>query len=163
MQCRWLSTRRCTALAYRCVFNSALWLAEMWNPTKAQDNLLGVKRRESEDIGQFWRSLHSCAPSTIRLQKVHRDVGHLARLPSSIVSVALRTSCLAWWRYHQARYVSKWDGLHPKRFNPSRWKSRLALYHGEIEYDDTSQNVGWMLAANDRESWGAGEALFLSR
>jgi hypothetical protein len=163
--CRCVSLRRRVHLAARAVLVSLLWLAETWHVTKAQDNLLGswgarlmarvagVRRNAGEEIGQFWRRLHRVGhnwmrflgggvPVRRRLQ-LHRFAGHCARLGSGLVRVALRTSCLAWWRFQQNRFHSKWHGLHPRRFYCWRWEAQFADIYGDSEVcDPYTEDVG---------------------
>jgi hypothetical protein len=184
--CPWLSLKRRVALAARAVLVSLLWLAETWTVSKVQDKFLNtwgarlmsrvarVRRNDGEDIGQFWRRLHRVghgwmrsqggAVSVRRRQQLHRFAGHLARVfDCSTVRAALRTRCLAWWRYRQHRYNSKWDGLHPKRFHCWRWEAQLVEHYGEAETDDAQVDVGWMRRALLRDAWREGEQVFATR
>ena len=74
---------------------------------------------------------------------------------------ALRTRCLSWWRFRQARYQSRHDGLHPKRFKVWRWESQLTEFYGEVEEKDLYENVGWMLQAQFRDPWKQSLVRFL--
>ena len=82
---------------------------------------------------------------------------------SGVVRESLRARCLAWWRFRQYRYHSKWDGLHPKRFNPRRWEAQLVQHYGEAEVQNPDNDAGWILAAQGREDWRAGEQTFAAR
>ena len=157
------------------VFASVLWLAETWLLTKQQRNHLDswgarlaartarIRRGSLEDIGQYWRRLHRTGRNLLermgakldgsRAKRVHTFAGHLARTPCSLLRAALRSRCLAWWRYRQARHRSKHEGLHPKRFKAWRWESQMTDFFGEAEAEDPFSNVGWMLQAQERKTW----------
>ena len=158
------------------VFSSSTWLSQTWTPTKQQQNHLnswgarmaartaGVRRSSLEDIGQFWRRMHRFGHNllqkwsagglaALRLTSLHSYAGHLARAGPTMAATALRTRSLAWWRFGQARYKSKQDGLHPRRFKTWRWEGQLEDRFGRAESADTWANVGWMLLAQDREGW----------
>ena len=95
-----------------------------------------------------------------RLLLLHRFAGHIARLNPGDMATALRTRCLSWWRYRQNRYKSKWDGLHPQRFKCWRWESQLTSHYGEAEGQDFFVDSGWMMLAQNRESWKDSEKVF---
>ena len=92
----------------------------------------------------------------LRRLQLHRFAGHLAVVPIGIVRETLRTRCLAWWRYRQKRYHSKFDDLHPKRFHVWRWAAQLVEHYREPETCDKEDNVGWMLKAESRLDWREG-------
>ena len=183
--CPWLSVARRATLAAKSVLISFLWLSETWTVSKAQQRRLEswgarlmarvarIRRNVGEEIGQYWRRLHRAGHLWMRtigggvgvrrLRRLHRFAGHLARTASGIVRTALRTRCLAWWRYHQSRYHSKWDGLHPKRFHPWRWEAQLVQHYGECETIDVELDVGWVLKAASRDVWRDGEQFFATR
>jgi len=157
------------------VFCSALWLAETWLLTRQQREHLNswgariaartglVQRKAWEDMGQYWRRLHRFGHKRLRqlgggldvrrATRLHSFAGHAARSCEKLMHTALRTRCISWWRYRQARYHSSHDGLHPKRFKCWRWESQLTCYYGEVESEDTAVNVGWMLQAQSRDGW----------
>ena len=85
--------------------------------------------------------------------RLHSFAGHVARSSHVLTQTALHTRCLAWWRFRQARYHSKFDGIHPKRFKTWRWESQLTCHYGKAESEDIWSNVGWMQAAQERDSW----------
>ena len=86
-----------------------------------------------------------------------RWAGHLAR-ETGILHMALRTRCLAWWRFYQHPIFP----LHPKRFGrPFRWEAALEKYYGAVDVDNpVEKNVGWMAIAQDRSTWKAQEEIF---
>ena len=108
--CRHVAPLRRARLIYTCVFASALWLAECWNPTKALLQRLnswgartlalayGVRKSADEDPVQFWRRLHRLGHDlygrlggsllTLRTANLHRWAGHLARAPDGILRAA---------------------------------------------------------------------------
>ena len=157
------------------VFLSALWLCEIWVLTKQQRRHLSswgarlasrsvlVRRGAAEEAGQYWRRLHRVGHELLRpsggtldrrrATRLHSFAGHTARTRVKIVHAALRTRPLSWWRFHQAMYLRKRGGLHPKRFKVWRWESQLTVFYAEIASDDTSGNVGWMAEAQDRDLW----------
>ena len=125
----------------------ALWLSERWNPTKATLKRLsswgartialayGSRKSYEEDAIQFWRRLHRTGHnlcnrlrgslSKVRAARLHQWAGHLARSQEGILRTALRTRCLAWWRFFQHPTLP----LHSKRFGrPSRWESQLSSF-----------------------------------
>ena len=166
------------------VFSSALWLSETWLLTKQQRLRLDswgaritarvarVARCSEDDVGQHWRHLHRTGHQLLlnlgggldwrRASRLHSFAGHCARSTSGLVPVALRTRRLAWWRYRQARYPGRNDGLHPKRFKVWRWESQLSGHYGEEECRDPTNNVGWMLLAQCRDTWRQSLRGFLS-
>ena len=183
LQCRHVSVRRRLLLLVATVFSSALWLAETWLLTKQQREHLeswGARlaarvcvmgRRVSEEIGQFWRRLHRRGHRLLRAvgggldgrraARMHSFAGHVARSTQELLSTTLHTRCLSWWRFQQARYQSRHDGIHPKRFKTWRWESQLTEYYGEVESEDAAENVGWMLLAQNRDTWKGSLEAFL--
>ena len=181
LQCKHASLRRRLELLVSTVFSSSLWLGETWLPTRHQQRHLDswgarlvarmacVKRNAGEELGQYWRRLHRFGHGLLqlnggslgvrRLTALHGYAGHLARSVGTIGS-ALRTRCLSWWRFHQANHSSKWDGLRPKRFKVWRWESQLVRHYGEATSELVSDNVGWMLQAQEREAWRSARAAF---
>jgi hypothetical protein len=180
--CRHVRRGRRLFLTVRTVIVSLLWLAATWTLTKSQQKRLEswaarlfarvgrVSRMSGEDLGQYWRRLHRQGHSFMRhcgggvrerrLQLLHRFAGHIARMREGVVVDALRTRCLAWWRYQQNRYHSKWDGVHPRRFHVWRWEAQLTNFYGEVETPNTQDDVGWILAAQDRDAWRCSETRF---
>ena len=87
---------------------------------------------------QFWNALHRRGHALIanlgytldglRLSRLHTFAGHLARTSVPDLSMLIRTRCLSWWRREQARYRSKFDGLHPERFKFWRWESQMTAF-----------------------------------
>ena len=175
LQSPFASVRRRLSLFVTVVGASALWLAETWHPTKSQREsfqswgarmcarVIRLRSKPSDEPGQHWRRLHRVGHSllhriggglnTRRLQRLHSFAGHAARASGGILSQALRTRNLAWWRFHQSRYENRRDGLHPKRFRAWRWEAQLVDVYGETENADTSSNSGWLERAQDRDAW----------
>ena len=85
--------------------------------------------------------------------RLHTFAGHLARSTVPDLSLLLRTRCLSWWRREQARYRSKFDGLHPKRFKCWRWESQITAFYGEPHLPDDGSDTGWMALATDKTFW----------
>ena len=182
-QCKDVSMHRRLTLLLATVFSSALWLAETWLPTRQQRkhfNSWGARmasrvglaqRKVVEEMGQYWRRLHRTGHRWLRsagggldwrrAARVHSYAGHIARTSCHLLEVALRTRCLAWWRYNQARYHSRHDGLHPRRFKAWRWESQLVEFYGDCESSDAFANAGWMLKAQSRDAWKASAQAFL--
>ena len=163
-------------LLFSTVFASALWMSETWLPTKQQREHLSswCARMASSVAGysssfatlsaaQFWRALHRRGHALIanmgntldglRLTRLHTFAGHLARSSVPYLSLLLRTRCVSWWRREQARYFSKFDGLHPKRFKCWRWESQITAFYGEPHLPDDGTNVGWMALVKDKTFW----------
>ena len=178
--------RRRVQLPARTVLVSLLWLAETWNVSKAQDSLfgswgarlmarvVGVRRNAGEEIRQFWCRLHRTGHSWMRIigggvpvrrrLQLHRFAGHCVCSGNGLVRLALRTRCLAWWRFQQNRFHSKWHGLHPRRFHCWRWEAQLVEHYGESEVlNPYIEDVGWMLTAAAREVWRAEEQILATR
>ena len=175
LQARHISVRHRLKLAFATVFTSALWLASTWNLTKEQTSHLdswgarfaarvaGLRHSAVEDIGHFWRRLHRHGHNLLqrsggglgsrRMLQLHSFAGHVARSQHPLVRLALRTRCLAWWRYHQRQHHGIRYGLHPKRFKAWRWEAQLVSFYGECEVMHIEQNAGWMLLAQCREDW----------
>ena len=154
--CNKVSLRRRVSLACQCVFSSVLWLSETWTPTKCQQSrasswgariisrVVGVRRKSDEEAGQYWRRLHREGHRWLRdfgggvdvrrRRRLHSFAGHAARSSSEPLRLALRTRCLAWWRFKQARFHCKWTGLHPRRFRAWRWEAQLTYFYGAVSY-----------------------------
>ena len=169
MTCRRVAPLRRARLLYISAFTSALWLSECWNPSQALLKRLdswgartlalayGVRKSVDEDGVQFWRRLHRFGHELyrrlggslvkLRTSKLHRWAGHLARSQDSHLRKALRTRCLAWWRFFQHPTLP----LHQKRFGrPSRWEGQMTKVYGEVADDNPeSHDVGWMALAQD--------------
>ena len=77
----------------------------------------------------------------------------LGKIERSGPSLLLRTRCLSWWRREQARYHSKFDGLHPKRFKCWRWESQITAFYGEPHLPDNGSDTVWMAMATDKTFW----------
>ena len=163
-------------LLFSTVFAFALWMSETWLPTKQQrEHLLSWGARMASSVAgysssfatlsaaQFWRALHRRGHTLLanmgntldglRLTRVHTFAGHLARSSVPDLSLLLRTRCLSWWRREQARYRSKFGGLHPKRFKCWRWESQITAFYGEPHLPDDGTDVGWMALAKDKTFW----------
>jgi hypothetical protein len=182
LTCKWIPKFRRAALATRAVFPSALWLSETWNPTSAlQDRLaswgarilartVGVRPRLDDDIGDHWRRRHRVGHALAkqlggglterRLRSLHGWAGHLARSVGPL-RTALRTRCLAWWRFFQHPCLP----LHSRRFGrPHRWEAQLTKVYGEVAGDSPmDQDYGWMALAQDRSAWRAAAPAFMSQ
>jgi hypothetical protein len=180
LTCKWIPRLRRVALATKSVFLSALWMAETWNPTKAADSkfgswgarilasIFGVRRQAEDTRGIFWRASHRLGHKLARrfgggLQQrrreaLHRWAGHLARTGQQPLSAALRTRCLAWWRFFQHPLFP----LHGRRFGrPFRWEAQLVDFYGEAAGDSPeTNNYGWMELAQNREAWRHGAERF---
>ena len=180
LKCRSVAPIRRAGLLYASVFSSALWLAECGYPTQAMLRKLnswgarklavtyGVRRTLDEDGVQFWRRVHRIGyklykrldGSLVKLRRtaLHRWAGHLARTSNSVLRTALRTRCLSWWRFYQHPQFP----LHCKRFGrPHRWEAQLEDFYGESKDDvPFEQDAGWMLFAQDRQSWKSMEREF---
>ena len=167
------------------VFASALWLSETWMPTKQQrEHLTSLEARIASgvagfshhlaclNVAQFWRAFHRRGHTLLasmgnsldgsRLKRLHTFAGHLARSTVPDLSLLLRTRCLSWWRREQARYCSKFDGLHPRRFKSWRWESQITAFYGEPHLPDDDSDVGWMTLAMDKTSWKENLGNFVS-
>jgi hypothetical protein len=155
------------------VFRSVLWMAETWNPTRAADSkfgswgarilarCFGARRHAEETLGSFWRRSHRLGHSLARRfgggliqrrrETLHRWAGHLARAEQQPLKVALRTRCLAWWRFFQHPQLP----LHGRRFGrPSRWEAQLVDFYGEVAgHSPLTNNYGWMVKAQNRAEW----------
>ena len=128
----------------------------------------GVKALLDDDAGDFWRRVHrkghalykkhGGSLSELHDRAYHRWAGHLARQTSCVLRTALRTRCLAWWRFFQHPDLP----LHPKRFGrPSRWEGALEKHYGVAADDNpVERDVGWMALAQDRQTWKSEEAKF---
>ena len=170
------SMKKRLKLLFSTVFASALWMSETWLPTKQQrEHLLSWGARMASSVAgycssfatlgaaQFWRALHRRAHALmanmgntldgLRLTRLHTFAGHLARSSVPDLSLLLRTRCLSWWRREQARYRSKFDGLHPKRFKCWRWESQITAFYGEPHLPDDGTDVGWMALAKEKAFW----------
>ena len=83
---------------------------ESWS-ARLMARMARVTRQPGECMGQFWRRLHrqgqrfmgQCGAGVRerRRRLLHRFAGHIARTSSLTLVDALRTRCLAWWRYYQ--------------------------------------------------------------
>ena len=158
------------------VFASAPWLSETWLPTKQQrehltswgarmaSSIAGFSPRfAAMNVAQFWRALHRRGHRLLtgmgttldgrRLSRLHSLAGHLARSSVPDLSLLLRTRCLSLWRREQARYHSKFDGLHPERFKCWRWESQITAFYGEPHLPDDASDSCWMAVATDKTSW----------
>ena len=175
LQARHASVWQRLKLAIVTVFTSALWLSSTWNLTKQQSShldswgarlvarVVGLRRAGDEDFGRFWRRMHRVGHNILRklgggmvvrrLTQLHAYAGHAARSTNELLYNALRTRCLAWWRYQQALYESKRNGVHPKRFKAWRWEAQVVAFYGEAETEDVTANAGWMRLAQSREAW----------
>ena len=185
--CPWIApTRRCFLLIIS-VWNSFLWGAACWHPTKAMRNKLsswgartmatvaGTRRSPTEDIGQWWRRLHRSGhcvlqrhgadPEVARRKVLHRWAGHVARMPHNAQPAqALRTRSLQWWRHAQSNHTDKkWTGVHKQRFGCWRWESQISEVHGEGYSSNIGDNTGWLLKAQCRDSWRLAEAGFAAQ
>ena len=128
----------------------------------------GIRPAVHIGVGDYWKKLHrtghklmrqlTASLDGLRLLSVHRWAGHAARLSTGPVRMALRTRCLAWWRFFQLPHMP----LHPRRFGkPWRWETQLVTFYGETSSDNPLQaNAGWMKSAQDRASWKANEQSF---
>lgn len=137
-------------MIYKAVFSAVLWLSECWDLTcslrrkltswgsRTLGRAFGVPRHYVDEVGDHWRRLHrvglnvskKCGGdlSALQAQAVHRWAGHLARTKSGLLWMALRTRCLAWWRFFQHPRLP----LHPKRFGrPRRWEGQLETKFGK--------------------------------
>jgi len=160
------------------VFSAVLWLSETWHLTKRQRKqfnswgarimaqVVGVRPRSDDDVATFWRRMfrtghgvldaHGGSLEVRRRRRVHAFAGHLARQPEDLPGVALRTRCMAWWRFFQ-----KTGGqTHPKRFNPWRLEEQLVAHYGEAASVFLDDSVGWMHQAQTRSTWKTSEELF---
>ena len=185
--CPWIApTRRCFLLIIS-VWNSFLWGAACWHPTKAMRNKLsswgartmatvaGTRRSPTEGIGQWWRRLHRSGhcvlqrhgadPEVARRKVLHRWAGHVARMPHNAQPAqALRTRSLQWWRHAQSNHTDKkWTGVHKQRFGCWRWESQISEVHGEGYSSNIGDNTGWLLKAQCRDSWRLAEAGFAAQ
>ena len=77
-------------------------------------------------------------------------------MSNETVLLALRTRCLAWWRYMQHRKLMK----HPQRFKAWRWEQQLVDFFGEVEGVFVDDDKGWMLLAQNRAAWRDSERAF---
>ena len=148
LTCKSVAPMRRAGLLYASVFNFALWLAECSNSTQATLRKLnswgarklaqayGVRRNQAEDGFGFWRRIHRngydlyqrLGGSLVHLRSatLHRWAGHLARTPCDLLRTALRTRCLAWWRFVQHPRFP----LHGRRFGrPHRWEAQLTFVY----------------------------------
>ena len=128
-----------------------------------------MQRGRDEEIGGFWRRLHQIdhllktsanTSNSAQRRNLHRFAGHLARSKAVECRTAVRTRCLAWWRHTQKRHFDKSRSVHPARFKAWRWEAQLVEFYGETESIEFDNNVGWMLEAQNRESWRKSEKKF---
>ena len=181
LQSKFMKTIRKAFLVANVVFLSVLWLSATWSPTaglrarlqswgaRSLARAYGVKPAVNMGIGDYWKKLHRTGHKLMRQMKtsldglrllnVHRWAGHAARLSSGPVRLALRTRCLAWWRFFQLPHLP----LHTRRFGkPWRWEAQLVAFYGESSTDDPMQtSVGWMKQAQDRALWKTEERAFV--
>ena len=156
----------------RAVFPSAVWAAETWTASVAMSKRIsswgarvvgsvhGVRMRCGELVGDFWRRLHRTGHrvanrlhldlASLRRLRYHSYAGHLARSVDPVMTCALRTRCLVWWRSMQHPRLP----LHRPFGRPRRWEAELENFHG-VEWlgDPLTTNVGWMRFAQSRASW----------
>ena len=171
LQCEAASVKLRVELGMSTFMSAAMWLAETWHPTAAQVQRLNswaarmmarlarIKPLRQESIGDYWRRLHRFGHHCMdgiggslevyRRGKLHAFAGHLARMQDGIVSIALRTRCLAWWRAAQSHQIFR----HPARFHPWRWEQQLEDFFGQARTLFIDDNVGWMQRAEDRGVW----------
>ena len=121
----------------------------------------GLRKSVAEDALGFWRRLHRFGHQLyyrlegslvkLRASRVHRWAGHLARSQEGLLRNALRTRCLAWWRFFQHPALP----LHSRRFGrPSRWESQMENLYGEVADDNPAvHDVGCIALAQDRAQW----------
>ena len=157
------------------------WQAQTWSLTKAQvqhaaswsarlgSRMAGARRTSTEGMGQWWCRLHRDGkrflqnhaidiPREIKLAK-HNFAGHAARMPcDDVVSRVLHLRHLAWWRRIQTAVnlqPSSGPRPHPRRFNAlQRWEASLEELCGRaMVAKSAEETVGWMHAAQNRESW----------
>ena len=136
-------------------FSWMFCLSATWLPTKTLQKRLdsfgaricskvaGLRRIDGEDAGQWWRRFHREGHRLLRKtgdsikvtqrKLAHRLAGHAARAVEGLLRAALRTRCLAWWRYSQARHECRQSGVHPARFHIWRWEAALAEFYRETE------------------------------
>ena len=107
-----------------------------------------------------WAIAHwQCAVVNWQWAIAHFGTGHclpMNNCPSAIgnfplVASALRTRCLAWWRFYQEKRLRQ----HPGRFKVWRWESQLERVYGQVSSPFFDDNVGWMEHAQDRRRWRA--------
>jgi hypothetical protein len=177
---RKIAPRRRLGLAAKAVFTSLTWLAATWHMTVAIEQKLkswtariaariyGVRPRPAESVGDFWRRWHRDGHAILRnagggvaiiwRRLLHRFAGHAARKTDGPVHDALRCRCLPWWRFRQD--VTGRFALRGRFGRPIRWESPLENHYGKAMMDSENQNAGWLLTAQDRDAWRAGEASF---
>ena len=163
------SLKKRLKLLFSTVFASALWMSETWLPTKQQrEHLLSWGARMASSVAgysssfatlsaaQFWRALH------------RRGHALLAKMGNTLDESSIVEATLFCWTFgedhpfrichccsehvvclggaeNKARYRSKFDGLHPKRFKCWRWESQITAFCGEphLPDDGTEMLVGW--------------------
>eukprot|EP00973_Karenia_brevis_P062445 8683833-Karenia_brevis.AAC.1 len=91
-------------------------------------------------------------------RSLHRFAGHAARKTVGTLHDALRCRCLLWWRFRQD--VTGRFAFRGRFGRPIRWESPLEKHCGEVMMEKEDHNVGWLLSAQDREAWRAGETSF---
>ena len=176
---KWKDVLRCRDASEDCrirlvsstVFSALLWAAETWHPNRRQQKMLEsfgarivakalcIKPLQDEDVGDYWRRFHRIGHRHLsakgggvnahRRRRLHAFAGHLGRANGGIQATALRTRSLAWWRHFQGRRLVK----HPGRFAARRWEEQLVAYYGEANSVFVDEDVGWMLACQDRGVW----------
>ena len=151
------------------VFASALWLPETWVPTKQpREHLTSWGVRMASSIAgvpsspcsygcrSILESPISKRSPTLCQHECHArrptsvEAAHLCRAFSKIERSGPVLRCLSWWRREQARYHSKYDGLHPKRFKCWRWESQITASYVELHLPDDGSDTGWMATAKDK-------------
>ena len=90
----------------------------------------------------LWKRLHRAGHSWMgkfggslnyrRRLQLHSFAGHSARRQAGDVFDALRTRCLAWWRYHQARFKAAGVTMHHGRPEPHRSNALAVFPSGTI-------------------------------
>ena len=119
-------------------------------------------------VASHWRRLHRVGHDLLRRGggdmdsrrrgKLHSFAGHAARADNSVVSDAMRTRSLAWWRQFQSTGTFS----HPRRFRAWRWEQQLTAYYGEAKSVFIDDNVGWMETAQRRDIWKMQRQLFMN-
>lgn len=183
LQASWIPLARRADLLSKSVWSSLLWCAATWTTTKSMRNSIaswgaramaataGVRRSPAEPIDSWWRRLHReghrlinkfiVPPVVLSRLQVHRWAGHLARMPlEQYTAQALRCRGMQWWRWRQAQHHDKWSGPHPKRFKAWRWEEQLSKPYGDGYSENSDDNTGWLLAAQNRQQWKAMEMAF---
>jgi len=178
LQCRHASARCRVQLGTKTFFAAVLWLAETWHLTQSQRSrlrswgdrmiarVLRCQRRSSEGIDDFWKRLHRTGRFALQREggslddrrrlRLHTFAGRIARTDGDVVASALRTRSLALWRFFQSTKFLR----HPARLCAWRWEAQLTDFYGEVSSVFIDDPVGWMLAAQNRQTWKATEQRF---